>query len=98
MLRIYAFYLTYSIVVQIINHVAYVWAFFSQSRESLVDRCIAGSTDQEVKTLCDNEFDIGKWTLLVSILIGLAIQFCEFCFLPPFVKMSAVDVESILFF
>jgi hypothetical protein len=68
--------------VQIVSHVAYVLAFFSQSRESLIDRCIAGSTDQEVKTVCNNEFDIGKWTLLVSIVIGLTIQVCEFCFSP----------------
>ncbi|KAH9988044.1 hypothetical protein BJV77DRAFT_1070271 [Russula vinacea] len=61
LLRAYAYFLTYSIVVKIIVNVAYVWAFFSQSRQSLVDRCIAGSTDQDVKDICDAEFDTGKW-------------------------------------
>ena len=82
MLGTYAYVLAYSIGVQIVIDVARVWAFFSNSRETLVNRCIAGSTDQEVKTLCDNEFDVGKWTLLVSLVVGLTIQFCEFCFSP----------------
>jgi hypothetical protein len=95
LLGTYAYVLAYSIGVQIVIDVARVWAFFSNSRETLVNRCIAGSTDQEVKTLCDNEFDVGKWTLLVSLVVGLTIQFCEFCFSPSSVKMSAVDVEFI---
>ena len=82
MLGTYAYFLTYFIVVRIVVDVVYVWAFFSQSRESLVDRCIAGSTDQEVKDMCDSSFDIGKWTVLVSVVVGLTIQICEFCFSP----------------
>jgi hypothetical protein len=82
LLRAYAYFLTYSIVVKIIVNVAYVWAFFSQSRQSLVDRCIAGSTDQDVKDICDAEFDTGKWTVLANVVISLIIQVCEFCFSP----------------
>ena len=100
MLRAYAYFLTYSIVVKIIVNVAYVWAFFSQSRQSLVDRCIAGSTDQDVKDICDAEFDTGKWTVLANVVISLIIQVCEFVSLPSFVKMRfrAVDVILIHFF
>jgi hypothetical protein len=82
LLGTYAYFLSYSIGVQIVIDVAYVWAFFSQSRASLVDRCIDGSTDQEVKNICDKSFDTGKWTFLVSVVIGLTIQLCEFCFSP----------------
>jgi hypothetical protein len=74
LLGTYAYFLSYSIGVQIVIDVAYVWAFFSQSRASLVDRCIDGSTDQEVKNICDKSFDTGKWTFLVSVVIGLTIQ------------------------
>ena len=82
MLRAYVYFLTYSIGVEIIIDVAVVLAFFSQSRESLVDRCIAGSTDQDVKDICDAWFDTGKWTSFASVVFGLIIQLCEFCFSP----------------
>jgi hypothetical protein len=82
LLRAYAYFLTYSIGVKIIIDVAFVWAFFSQSRESLIDRCIAGSTDQDVKDICGTWFDTGKWTFFVSVVFGLIIQLCEFCFSP----------------
>ena len=62
----------------------YLWAFFSQSRQELIDRCIDGSTDQDVRNICDNSFNTGKWSLVAGIVIGLIIQLCEcLCLLQP---------------
>jgi hypothetical protein len=64
--------------VQIVIDVAYLWGFFSTSRETLIQRCIDGSTDKEVQDICNNSFNAGKWTLIASVAIGLLIQLCEF--------------------
>ena len=82
MLTTYAFYVRWSIGVQLILDGLHLWAFFSQSRQTLIDRCVDGSTDQEVLNICEQSFDTGKWTLVISMVIGLIIQICE-CFPPP---------------
>jgi hypothetical protein len=82
MLTTYAFYVRWSIGVQLILDGLHLWAFFSQSRQTLIDRCVDGSTDQEVLNICEQSFDTGKWTLVISMVIGLIIQLCE-CFPPP---------------
>ncbi|KAI0249240.1 hypothetical protein BJV78DRAFT_1276240 [Lactifluus subvellereus] len=74
LLSTYSFYLSWSIGVQIIVDAAYLWAFFSTSRETLIQRCIDGSTDKEVQDICNHSFDTGRWTLVASIAIGLLIQ------------------------
>ena len=82
MLTTYAFYVRWSIGVQLIIDGLYLWAFFSQSRQTLIDRCVDGSTDQEVLNICEHSFDTGKWTLVIGMVVGLFIQLCE-CFPPP---------------
>jgi len=74
LLSTYAFYLSWSVGVQLVIDGIYLWAFFSQSRQSLIDRCIDGSTDQDVRTFCNNSFNTGKWNLVAGIAIGLIIQ------------------------
>ncbi|KAI9462618.1 hypothetical protein F5148DRAFT_217030 [Russula earlei] len=74
LLSTYAFYLGWSIGMQIIIDAVYLWAFFSQSRESLVNRCIDGSTDQDIQNICNESFNSGKWSLIVGMVIGLIIQ------------------------
>jgi len=74
LLSTYAFALGWSIVVQIVIDVVYMVGIFSQSRQTLIDHCIDGSTDQEVKDMCNNFFSGGKWALLTGLIIGLIIQ------------------------
>jgi hypothetical protein len=81
LLSSYTTFLFYSLGAQLVIDAIYTWAFFSQSRETLIQRCIDGSTDQEVQKICDNSFDVGKWTFLISMVIGVSLQFCGFCFL-----------------
>jgi hypothetical protein len=88
LLATYSYYLTYFTGIQIVLDAIYLYIFFSQSRESLIHRCLDGSTDQDVERICNDSFDTGKWTMLVSIVIGLVIQLCEFISLPSFVKKS----------
>lgn len=80
MLSTYAFYLSWSIGVQIVIDAAYLWAFFSQSREKLIERCIDGSTDQQIRDVCNNSFNTSKWSLVGSMVGGLIIQICELFF------------------
>ena len=77
LLSTYAFYLGFSIGIQIVVDALYLWAFFSKSRSELIERCIDGSTDQQVENTCNNFFNAGKWTLLGGMVIGLLIQSCE---------------------
>ncbi|KAI0292550.1 hypothetical protein BC826DRAFT_969518 [Russula brevipes] len=74
LLSTYAFYLSWSIGVQIVIDAAYLWAFFSQSREKLIERCIDGSTDQHIQDICNNSFNTSKWSLVGSMVGGLIIQ------------------------
>jgi hypothetical protein len=74
MLTTYAFYMRWSIGVQLVIDGLYLWAFFSQSRQTLIDRCVDGSTDQEVTNICEHSFDTGKWTLVIGMVVGLIIQ------------------------
>jgi hypothetical protein len=53
----------------------YLWVFFSKSRSELIERCIDGSTDQQVENICNNFFNAGKWTVLGGMVVGLLIQF-----------------------
>ena len=95
MLTTYAFYMRWSIGVQLVIDGLYLWAFFSQSRQTLIDRCVEGSTDQEVKNICEQSFDTGKWTLVIGMVVGLIIQICE-CFPPPaWGKKEGVLVGSV---
>lgn len=80
LLSTYAFYLSYSIGVQIVLDVLQLILFFRQSRETLIRNCIDGSTDQDVQDICNNSFNASKWTIVVSMVVGLIIQFCEFQF------------------
>ncbi|KAH9956187.1 hypothetical protein BC827DRAFT_1233402 [Russula dissimulans] len=75
LLSTYAFALGWSIGVQIVMDAVFLYGVFSKSRETLIDRCIDGSTDQDVKDVCDNFFSGGKWALLVGFIIALVIQF-----------------------
>jgi hypothetical protein len=77
LLSTYASYLGYSIGIQIVIDGLYLWAFFSKSRSELIERCIDGSTDQQVEDICNNFFNAGKWTILGGMIVGLLIQFCE---------------------
>jgi len=70
----YSYYLAYFTGIQIVLDAIYLYAFFSQSRETLIHRCLDGSTDQEVENICNDSFDTGKWTMFVSMVIGLIIQ------------------------
>ena len=78
LLSTYSFWLGWSVGVQIVIDALYLWAFFSQSREDLIQRCIDGSTNQDIQNICTNNFNAGKWTVLVGVVVGLLIQFCEF--------------------
>jgi hypothetical protein len=69
--------LGWSIGVQLVLDGIYLYAFFSQSRQSLIDRCIDGSTDSDVRRICDQSFNANKWSLVVGMVIGLVIQLCE---------------------
>jgi hypothetical protein len=75
LLSTYSFWLGWSVGVQIVIDALYLWAFFSQSRDELIQRCIDGSTNQEIQNICNNNFNAGKWTVLVGMVIGLIIQF-----------------------
>ena len=77
MLSTYAFWLGWSVGVQLVIHALFLWAFFSQSRSELIQHCIDGSTDQEIQNICNNNFNAGKWTVLTGVVVGLIIQFCE---------------------
>jgi len=74
LLSTYAFYLGWSIGVQLVIDGIYLWGFFSQSRQSLIDRCLDGSTDADVRRICEHSFNTGKWTLLGGMAVGLIIQ------------------------
>jgi len=69
---------------QIIIDIAQLIVFFKRPRETLVQNCIDGSTDETVQNICNDEFNVSKWSILVGMIIGLIIQFCEFSFLPSF--------------
>jgi hypothetical protein len=64
--------------VQIVIDAFYLYAFFDHSRETLVKNCLDGSTDSEVEKICNSSFDTGKYTVLISVVVGLIIQICEF--------------------
>ena len=87
LLSTYSFYLGWSIGVQLVIDGIYLYAFFSQSRQSLIDRCIGGSTDSDIRHICEQSFNTNRWSLIVGMVIGLIIQLCEclFCFPPPLV-------------
>jgi len=74
LLSTYAFYLGLSIGIQIVIDALYLWVFFSKSRSEFTQRCIDGSTDQQVEDMCNNFFDAGKWRVLASMIVGLLIQ------------------------
>jgi len=74
LLSTYAFYLGWSIGVQLVIDGIYLWAFFSQSRQSLIDRCIDGSTDTDIQNICEQSFNNGKWALVGGLVGGLIIQ------------------------
>jgi len=74
LLATYSYYLTYFTGIQIVLDAIYLYFFFRHSRESLIQGCLDGSTDPSVENICNNSFDTGKWTMLVSIVIGLVIQ------------------------
>ncbi|KAH9073082.1 hypothetical protein EDB83DRAFT_159818 [Lactarius deliciosus] len=74
LLSTYAFWLGWSIGVQIVIDALYLWAFFSKSRDELIERCIDGSTEKQVQDICNNNFNAGKWTVLVGMIVGLLIQ------------------------
>ncbi|KAN0131908.1 hypothetical protein V8E53_010188 [Lactarius tabidus] len=75
LLSTYSFWLGWSVGVQIVIDALHLWAFFSQSRDELIRRCIDGSTNQEIQNICNNNFNAGKWTVLVGVAVGLIIQF-----------------------
>jgi len=74
LLGTYAYYLAWSTGVQFVIDVLQLVLFFSQSRQTLVQNCIDGSTDQNVETICNNSFNVSKWSILVSMIVGLFIQ------------------------
>jgi hypothetical protein len=78
LLSTYASYLFRSLSVQIVLDITHLILFFRESRQTLVRNCIDGSTDQEVQNICNNSFNSSKWTIVVSMVVGLIIQFCEF--------------------
>jgi len=82
LLSTYAFYLAWSTGVQIVLDVLQLILFFRRSRQTLIRNCIDGSTDQDVQRICNDSFNSSKWTIVVSMVVGLLIQFCEFSFLP----------------
>jgi len=75
LLSTYSFWLGWSVGVQIVIDALYLWAFFSQSRDELIQRCIDGSTNQDIQNICNNNVNAGKWTVLVGVVVGLLIQF-----------------------
>ncbi|KAH9973692.1 hypothetical protein BGW80DRAFT_1305860 [Lactifluus volemus] len=74
LLATYSFYLSWSVILQIALSALYLWAFFSTSRETLIERCIDGSTEKAVQDICNNSFNAGKWAVIVGIVLGLWIQ------------------------
>jgi len=75
LLSTYAFYLAWSIGLQIVLDVTQLFLFFRESRQTLIKNCIDGSSDKEVQNICNNSFNASKWSILVSMVIGLLIQF-----------------------
>jgi len=75
LLSTYAFYLGWSLGLQLVIDGVYLYAFFSQSRQELIDHCIDGSTDSDIQQICENQFNTNKWSLVVGMVIGLLIQF-----------------------
>jgi len=74
LLSTYAYYLAWSTGVQAVIDIIQLILFFTQSRQTLIKNCIDGSTDQEIQNICNNSFNNSKWSLLVSMIIGLIIQ------------------------
>ena len=94
LLSTYSLYLGRTLAVQVIIDIIQLVLFFSHSRQNLIQNCIDGSTDQDVKNICDNSFDASKWSLVASMIIGLLIQFCEFSFLPAIVVKRALIISN----
>jgi len=78
LLSTYAYYLAWSTGVQIVLDILQIILFFRQSRETLIKNCIDGSSDEDVQNICNNSFNSSKWSIVVSMVVGLIIQFCEF--------------------
>ncbi|KAI0262576.1 hypothetical protein BC834DRAFT_890808 [Gloeopeniophorella convolvens] len=70
----YAYYLGWSLGVQIVLDAVYIWSYFSTPRDEAIQRCIDGSTDSNIQKLCHDQFNAGKWTVLGSVIIGLLVQ------------------------
>jgi hypothetical protein len=69
--------LGWSLGLQLVLDGVYLYAFFSQSHQELINHCIDGSTDSNIQQACENSFNTNKWSLIVGMVIGLLIQFCE---------------------
>jgi hypothetical protein len=82
LLSTYAFYLSWSIGIQLVLDILQLILFFRESRQTLIQKCIDGSTDEVVQDICNNSFNSSRWSIIVGMVVGLLIQFCEFSFLP----------------
>ena len=92
LLSTYSLHLGRALGIQVVIDIIQLVLFFSHSRQTLIDNCIDGSTDQEVKNICDNSFDASKWSIVASMIIGLLVQFCEFSILPAVVVKRALII------
>ena len=81
LLSTYAFHLAWSTGVQAVLDVAQLILFFRESRQTLVQKCLDGSTDTELEKQCNNSFNSSKWTIVICMAVGLIIQFCRFSFI-----------------
>jgi hypothetical protein len=90
LLSTYANYLGWLLGMQITLDVAQLTLFFRKSRQTLVQNCIDGSTDKEVQNICNNSYNVSKWSIVVGMIVSLLVQFCEFHFFHHHCEMSLI--------
>jgi len=91
LLSTYAFYLAWSTGLQVVLDVLQLILFFRESRQTLIQNCIDGSADVEVQNICNNSFNSSKWSIVVSMVVGLIIQFWAAYIVASYAKKLEIE-------